>query len=190
MDRGWSEVQILRYLLLAIALSICAYPATAAELLIVQSHQSRPLDQTTRLIMDSCAPGATTLLMSDYAEFDLGRIVREQQPSALIAIGDNALKAALKIRKTPVIYSMALNADESTHGNNITGISMAVSPDNFMKLFKELKLGRVGVIYNPAISRAYIRRAKEAAKRHGVELVNFKINSSKEVDTQLARLTP
>jgi len=83
----------LRILLLAISSIIFAVlPVAAADLLIVQSRHLDVYDQAVRLIQNSCGGSSETLLLSDYAEFDLGRIVREEQPRLVVAIGEQAFK--------------------------------------------------------------------------------------------------
>lgn len=158
------------------------------ELLIVQSQRRPVYDQAVRLIQNSCAASSETQVMSEYAEFDLGRIVREEQPRIVIAIGQQAFMEARKLRRTPVVYSLALNVDEDSLADNINGVSMHVSPDKYLKLFKNLHLHRVGILYNPKISGGWLKRARQAAADAGVELVPLVVNSPREVPAALTRL--
>ncbi len=179
----------MRTLLLAItAIMLSALPASAMELLIVQSQRRPVYDQAVRLIQNSCAASSETQVMSEYAEFDLGRIVREEQPRIVIAIGQQAFMEARKLRRTPVVYSLALNVDEDSLADNINGVSMHVSPDKYLKLFKNLHLHRVGILYNPKISGGWLKRARQAAADAGVELVPLVVNSPREVPAALTRL--
>jgi putative ABC transport system substrate-binding protein len=175
----------LRTLLLCILATILALPANAANILIIQSHRTPQLDQATRLFQNNCAPKHLTYVMSDYAEFDLGRIVREEQPRVVMAIGDNSLKEAQKLRGVKVLYSMALSADEKKLRDNITGITLHASPEQYMKLFRKLGLHRVGVIYSSAKSGAYIERSKKVAAGYGVEMVAVRINAPTETASAL-----
>jgi putative ABC transport system substrate-binding protein len=183
-----SEVQILRYLLLSILTLLLAIPATATDLLIIQSQRRPAYDQAVLLIQNKCATGAETLVMSDYAEFDLGRLVREEQPRQVIVVGEQALKEARKLRRTPIVYTMALNVDENSLGENITGVTMIASPDNYLKLFRKLQLHRIGIIFDPRRSGAYLKRARQAAAGFGIELVAKEVRSPREVPTALDRL--
>jgi putative ABC transport system substrate-binding protein len=165
-----------------------ALPAYAAELLIIQS-QSRPaFDQMVRLIQNGCAKDSETLVMSNYAEFDLGRIVREEQPRLVIAVGDQALKEAKKLRRTPVVFTMALEANEKTLGENITGVTMTASPDHYVKLFRKMQLQRVGVLFDPRRSGSYLGRARQTAAGYGIELISIEVRSAREVPAALSRL--
>lgn len=160
----------------------------ASELLILQSNHSQPISQLTRLVQNSCNYSNRTLVISDYSELDLFRVIREERPTALLAIGDSALSAARKIRNIPVLFSMVLDAHEDQLPPNFTGISMIVSPDRYMKVFTALNLSRVGVIYNKDHTGPYLRRAREAAARSGVELVALQAASPKEIPALLGEL--
>jgi len=179
----------LRTLLLAIsAIMLCALPATAGHLLILQSSRSEPMNQLTRLIQNSQGADNRTLVLSDYAEFDLGRVVREERPAVIVAIGDSALNLARKERRTPVVYLMALDANEDKLGNNVTGVSMIAAPAKYMQMFNALKIRRVGVLYDPNHSGAYLRRAKKAAYNADIELVPLEVRSPRTVAARLATL--
>jgi len=179
----------LRFLFLSItALILAALPVAAADILIVQSQHRQVYDQAVRLIQNSCG-GSDTLVMSDYAEFDLGRVVREEQPRLVMAIGEQAFREASKLRRTPVVYSMTLNVNENALGDNVNGVSMHVAPELYLKLFKKLQLSRIGVLYDPRHSGAYLVRARTAFAGSGVELVSLAIRSPREVPAALKRLS-
>lgn len=178
----------MRCLILAIVLALAPLPATAADALILQSSHTQVMDQMTRLVQNGCTPSNQTLVLSDYAETDIARMVREERPPVVVAIGDRALTEAKKIRNVPVVYSMALNADEESLARNVSGVSVMVAPKSYCKLFTRLNLRRVGVIYDRKKTGAYLNRAREAANSMGVELVALQVRSSKQVLQKLAGL--
>jgi ABC-type uncharacterized transport system substrate-binding protein len=178
----------LRYLLLAIAaLLLSALPAAAADVLIVESRHGQVYDQTVKQIQMRCGTSSETLVMSDYAEFDLGRIVREEQPRIVVAIGEDAYRQARKQRRTAVIYALTLDVDDK-YGDNITGVTMHVAPGKYLQLFKKLQLKRIGILYDPLHSAAWLARAKLAAAGSGVELLPIKVHSPREVPAALKQL--
>ena len=65
---------------------------------------------------------------------------------------------------------------------------MAASPYNYLKLFKKLQLERIGVIYDPRRSGAYLTRARHAAAGFGTELVTVEVHSPRDVPSALDRL--
>lgn len=178
----------MRTFLLCILATVLALPANAANILIIQSHRTPQLDQAARLFQNNCAPKHLTYVMSDYAEFDLGRIVREEQPRVVMAIGDSSLKEAQKLRGVKVLYSMALSTDERKLRDNITGVTLHAAPEQYMRLFKKLGLHRVGVIYSSAKSGAYIERARNIATGYGVELVAMRIEVPTETASALSNM--
>lgn len=172
----------MRYLILSVALVLFSPLASiASDLLILQSNHSQPIAQMTRLVQNSCNSSKRTLVISDYSELDLSRVVREERPSVLLAIGDDALSAARKIRNIPVLFCMVLDAHEDQLPANFTGISMIVSPYSYMKVFTTLNLNRVGVIYHKDHTGPYLRRARETAARNGVELIALQATSPKDI---------
>jgi len=178
----------LRYLLLLILATLLAAPANAAEILIIQSHRNQQFDQTVRQIQNSCGNKSRTYVMGDYAEFDLGRIVREEKPRLVVAVGDRPLKESQKLRTVPVLYTMALTAEEKGPRKNIAGVSMHVAPENYLALLGKLGLRRTGVVYNRNTSGGYIERARKRAAEYGIELVARQIQSPHEVVAALAGL--
>lgn len=178
----------MRILLLAIAALLLALPAFAAELLIVQSQNRPAYDQSVRLIQNNCASGAETLVMSNYAEFDLDRIVREEQPRVVIAVGEQAFKKARNLRRTPVVYALTLNVNENSLGTNINGVSMHVVPDKYMQIFKKLQLRRIAVLYDKRHSGAYLARARKAAAAAGIDLIALEVRSPRDVPATLDHL--
>ena len=165
-----------------------ATPASAVDLLIIQSHRNQQFDQTVRQIQSSCGKKSQTYVMGDYAEFDLGRIVREERPRLIVAVGDKPLKESLKLRSTPVLYTMTLSAGENRLRDSITGVSMHASPKNYLRLFKKLGLQRVGVVYHKGKSGDYIARAEKIAADYGVKLVAAQIKTPQDVAAALTSL--
>jgi len=178
----------LRCLLLLILAALLATPAHTAEILIINSHHSQQFDQTVRQIQNSCGKNSDTYVMGDYAEFDLGRIVREEKPRLVVAVGDRPLKESLKLRQVPVLYTMALTAEENRPRKNIAGVSMHVAPEKYLALLRKLGLRRTGIVYNKNTSGAYIERARKRAAEYGIELVTRQIQSPQEVVAALAGL--
>jgi len=179
----------LRYLILAITtLLVAALPAVAADVLILQGNTTRNMEQVTRLVQNDCGASNRTLVLSDYAELDLARMVREERPSVVVAIGDQAVTAAKKLRRVPVVYGMALNTDEDTLAGNISGVSMMVSPRSYLQLFAALKLHRIGIVHDRNHTGAYMRRAITIANGMGIELVPLQVKSAREVQQRLVEM--
>ena len=179
----------MRALILLITAILCAAPALAEELLIVQSGRDRAGTELQQSVTRAVKVPTELLVLSDYAEVDLPRIVREEQPDVILTIGEAALKSAKKIRGVPVVAVMALSLDANQRiPANVTGIDLRIEPTKYMNVFKSLGLKRVGVEYDPARSGAYLARAQHAAAQAGLELVLRPAKDPKEAVKKLDSL--
>lgn len=183
----------MRSLLFRIALLGCLVLAPlwaeAYEVLILQSSPSPVYDQVLRGVRSARRFSERLLVLSEYSEVDLQRIVREERPLVILALGDEALNLARSVRRLPVVglLSSSLRAVAASHPS-LTGVEVQVAPERYLAIFQVLKSRRVGVIGNPVVSGHYIGRARQAAVRHGIELVVREVESAREVSGQLAAL--
>jgi putative tryptophan/tyrosine transport system substrate-binding protein len=180
---------LIRRALLILALLVPALPAAAADVLVVQSVRSALYEEALKGFRSTCTAELRTLVLSDYADPELSRVVQEERPRLVVALGDGALAQARKIHNRPVLALMALGLPgHEGLPSNLTGIDLFVKPEQYLALFKRIKARRVGVIYNPARTGWYLKMARAAAKQHGVELVLREVDDSRQVMTQLAAL--
>jgi putative ABC transport system substrate-binding protein len=179
----------LRALILLIAALLCAAPALAESLLIVQSNRDRSSTALQQSVTRTVKVPTEVLVLSDYAEVDLARVVREEQPDVILTIGESAFKATRKIRGVPVVAVLALSlgANERIPAN-VTGIDLRIDPARYMTIFKALGLKKIGVAYDPARSGAYIAKAQQAAVLAGIELIPRTVASPKEAVKNLVSL--
>lgn len=130
-----------------------------------------------------------TLVLSDYADADLARVIREERPHLVLAVGDGALAALRKIRKTPVIAVMALGISNPQYSSgNLTGVDLLVKPEQYLALFKRIRTRRIGVIYDPAKTGWYLKLAHAAAAQLGLELVLREVSNPRQAIAQLDSL--
>jgi putative tryptophan/tyrosine transport system substrate-binding protein len=178
-----------RITFLILALLLAAGPATAAEVLVVQSVRSPQYDEALVGFRDSCPGETRTLVLSDYADAELARVVREEHPRLVLAVGDGALAATRRIRSTPVLAVMALGITSQTaRPGNLTGVDLLVKPEQYLALFKKIKVRRVGVVYDPARTERYLQTARSAAKQLGLELVTREVHDPRQTLAQLNSL--
>ena len=171
----------MRALILLIALLFVATPVPADELLILQSRHDRASAELLSNVTRTVPVSTRVVVLDDYAEVDLPRLVREEQPAVVLTIGESALTSVKKIRGVPVVAVMALSLGEKRQiPANITGIDIRIDPTRYMTLFKALGLKRMGVEYNPARSGAYLAKAQHAAAQAGIELLLRPVKNSRE----------
>jgi putative ABC transport system substrate-binding protein len=182
----------LRRLILLIILAVwLAIPGAAwcYDLLIVQSQRSPVYDEVLRGFHSVARFSERVIVMTDYNEIDLVRIVREENPAAIVTLGDKALTAARKARQTPIIALMALSYRAGMAGHSATtGVEVQSPPERYLQIFDTIKSRKVGIIGSAVRSAAYIKQARKAAAAFGIDLVVREVKSPREVPEQLASL--
>ena len=177
----------MRHLLIVIIALAALFPslAQAYEVLVLQSSHNAGYEQVLKGFRSGCSATERVVVLSDYAEVDVIRIVREDRPLLILAIGDTALKAARRIRQTPVVAVMSLGINAKA---NLTGITMFASPEKYCNLFKQLKVHNVGIIHNPDKTGWYLDTAQKAAEKVGIKLIVRKVATPRETLAQLDSL--
>jgi putative tryptophan/tyrosine transport system substrate-binding protein len=179
----------MRQALLIIVVLLLALPAAAAEVLVVQSVRSSMYDEALKGFRSACPADTRTIVLSDYVDAELSRVVQEERPRLVVAVGDGALASVRRVRKTPVLSLMALGLSGRDQSSpNLTGVDLFVNPEQYLSLFRKLKARRIGVIYDPARTGWYLKGARAAARQHGVELVLREVKDPRQVVAQLAAL--
>ena len=179
-----------RLILLIVALAtLLPSLAQAYDILVLQSRRDTGYEEVLKGFHPDLKMSLRVLVMADYAEVDIVRIVREDRPKLILAVGDAALTAARKVQQTPVVAVMSLGIHNMKASHpNLTGIDMFAPPERYVALFKAMKARRVGVIYNPAKSGWYLRQARQTAEAAGVELVTREVAAPRETVDKLAAL--
>jgi putative ABC transport system substrate-binding protein len=164
--------------------------AQAYDVLVLQSRRDPAYEEVLKGLRDEHKASQRVIVLSDYAEVDVVRILREDRPRLILAVGDAALTAARKIRQTPVVALMALGIHSRRASQpNLTGIWMFATPERYISLFRTMKTRRVGVIYNPAKSGWYLRLARQVAEEAGIILVTREVSAPRETIEQLESLS-
>ena len=180
----------MRALFLCIALFILsALPALAMDVLILQSSQSPAYMEALRGFRRDFTGSSNTIVIADYAEVDAVRLVKEERPKLVLAVGDTALAACRKVRQVPVVSLMSLSLTLAKATNpNIGGVGVVAAPERYLNLFKAIGKTRVGVLYDPKRSDGYLKRAQQAARRLGIDLVTREVGNPKESVSRLEQL--
>lgn len=171
-------------------LAFCLPPipcAQGVELLILESSRSQIYSDALRGFRSECRSSEETVHLSDYAEVDVQRLVNEERPRVVVAVGDRALAASRKVHEVPVVALLSLNLNRHAP-DNVGGVAMTVPPREYLNLFHELGLKRVGVFYDPKRSGLYLKRAQQEAKQEGVSLVAEPLRNPRDLQGKLARM--
>ncbi|NTV50289.1 MAG: ABC transporter substrate-binding protein [Geobacteraceae bacterium] len=177
-------MRLLLLIILALA-TLLPSLAQAYDILVLQSSSSSGYAQVLKGFRTNNSASQRVIVMSDYAEVDVVRIVREDRPRLILAVGDTALKAARAVQTIPVVSVMSL---ATISQRNITGITMFASPEQYCKLFTAMSAKRVGIIHNPGKTGWYLEQARIAAENAGIQLVVREVSTAKETPAELATL--
>ena len=160
-----------KFFFLITALLLLAGPALGYDVLLVQSSSNAAYNDIVRGFRSVCTEDSRLVVLSDFGSVDVVRIVREDRPRVIVAVGDEALASVKNVRNTPVVAVMTLGLQNSAARPNVTGIDVFVEPGTFVDVLQAFKASRVGIIYNPGRSGAYVDRAAAAARRAGIDVV-------------------
>ncbi len=128
---------------------------------------------------------------------DLKELIQQEKPALIFALGAKATFAAKlwtrKRQKLPVIFAMVLNWQKYNllgEQSNITGISSHVNPGSqFLNLnMFAPKARRIGVIYSSVHSKEIVEQARQASRIVGLELVEKRIKSNRDLKKQYKKL--
>jgi len=180
----------MRVLMLCIALTLVnLVPAQAAEVLILQSNHSQCYTESLRGFHQGYKKAHHTLVLSDYAEVDLERIVREERPRLVVTLGDKALALGRRVREVPVLALLALSQNSRKPApDNIGGIAMIAAPEEYLRLFSAMKLKRCGVLYDPAKMGRYLKRIEHESRQLGLSLVAEPVTDSRDIQAKLEKI--
>jgi putative ABC transport system substrate-binding protein len=151
----------------------------------------KPFDDALRGFRSVCKAGTKTVVVTDAEGSDIPRMVREQHPQLILAIGAEALKKVKKIREIPIVYLMVLNPKKIIGGSkNIAGVDMNIPPGKYLSLMERLNRSklRIGLLYDPANTEAFVQRIRQTAKARGIEVTAREVRHPQEVPELLSEM--
>ena len=180
----------MRALFLCIVLFLLSVlPAPASDVLILQSSHNSAYSEALKGFRSGFTGTTYTMVLGDYADVDVVRLIKEERPRLVLAVGESALAACRKVRQVPVLSLMSLNLSLSRPANpNIGGVGLVAPPERFLALFKAIGKSRIGVLYDPNRSAGYLKRAHEAAHRLGIDLVLREVRNPRDTAGRLEQL--
>ena len=119
---------------------------------------------------------------------DLADQLKRADPTVVLAIGQKALQMAKSATPNlPIVYCMVLGAGASA-SRTVTGVKLEVAAGGQLEQLRQVNPGakRVGVIYEPRTSGAFMEDAVKAAGRLGLTLVSKPVSEAKEVRQALS----
>lgn len=180
----------MRALRIIVALVVLgALPARAADVLVVRSGRSAASEESLRGFRSEFKGTTQEVVLSDYAEVDVERLVKEERPRLVLAIGDAALAASRKVGQVPVVGMLALSLNLARGASgSVCGISVLPAPERYLELCRAMGARRVGVVHDPGRTGHYLQRARHAARSMGIDLVVREVRNPRETASRLEQL--
>ncbi len=173
-----------KYTLLIFAILLLYAPTVmAGDILVVQSMTIKPYNEALQGCKSVCKAAMHKIVSTEYSEAELQTKVRRSGPGLILAIGQDALAKVRGMRDVPIVYLMVLNPHSLVReSGNITGVSMNISPDRQLSLLRQVlpRAAKIGVIYDPAKSGAFVARARDTADSTNMSLVTKGVRNSRE----------
>lgn len=196
--RGWNVPRYAVGLLLIFLAAIRPEVSAAVDIVILKSADLPSYEQAI-VGFRSGLPPRTELKEYNLAG-DLGRgreiaqRLRAAPPDLVLAVGlKAALAAKLEIVDTPVVFCLVLNpAAQGLPAANMTGIAVRPRPEAQLSALRTVvpNRTRIGVLYDPDQSGAFMREAQESAKKLGVTLVEATVRTSGEIPSAVRTMLP
>jgi putative ABC transport system substrate-binding protein len=168
--------------------AVPAYGADQCRVVVVRSAHLQPHLEVVRGIKQAsnCSVREITLRDAEGTEKILAK-----SPDIVITVGTSGLKKLKEITTLPLIYAMAVPSEAlSCQAANISGVSMDLSPASHLaamrNFFPEKK--RIGVVYDPRNTGAFIEDALKVARAAGLELISQQIHDPSKLSAALSAL--
>jgi putative tryptophan/tyrosine transport system substrate-binding protein len=119
---------------------------------------------------------------------DAAAQLKKADPAVILAVGQKALQVARAAAPaTPTVFCMVLGG---TGSRQVTGVKLEVAPAAQLQLIKQVdpQAKRIGVIYEPKASGAYLEDALKAAGNLGLTLVARPVTDAREVRSALGEI--
>ncbi len=161
-----------------------AASSEAVEIAVIKSADIKPYNDALEGFRSSFDDDVTEIVLSETEPAEALRRVHDSRADAVFAIGMDAVNLARSVGDIPVIYAMVPHHPPLSSGPKpLSGVSMYIPPDRYIASMLELFQGakRIGVIYDPRNSEAYVREALQSAQGRGVDLVVKKASRPADV---------
>ncbi|ANE54665.1 ABC transporter substrate-binding protein [Methylomonas sp. DH-1] len=152
---------------------------SAADILVLQSHDSAPYRQTVQgfsvaLAQRGLHASIETRTVGDEAVAAINEHLRAEAPQLLLALGTPAARATMAAgQTTPVVAGLLLDADELRGKPRLTGVGLDFPPALQWRWLRRLlpEVRHIAVIYDPHRGLPTFEALQQLARADGIELV-------------------
>ncbi len=168
-----------------------AFAQSSFTVVTVQSKKLKPYQEALKGFRTRCDARVKNLYLADSSYEKVLEKIQRIQPDMVLAVGNEALTAVKSINRIPVVYLMVLNPEKVLDNQkNITGVSMNISPkqqlSTLLTTLPDKK--KIGVIYDPSRTGAFIKKAVTAAGSLKADLVLREVRNPTDVPSALMDL--
>jgi putative ABC transport system substrate-binding protein len=186
------RTRFLKFLIAAAALTAfaagCPVHAEAFEVLVVKNADLKPYQDVLQGIRDSCDCEVREFKLQ---EEEKGENVLRKSPDAVVAIGTSAFKKVRELKGVPVIYTMVMPSElAGPLPPTLSGVSMDIDPAAYIASMREVfpRAKRIGIVYDPRYTAAFVGEAAKAAAAAGLELVQKQAHDPRDIPRLLDEL--
>jgi putative ABC transport system substrate-binding protein len=118
---------------------------------------------------------------------DAAEQVKRLDPAVALVVGQRSLQLVhAAMPSTNIVYCMVLGSAAAS-SRTTTGVRLEVPPASQLEQLRQVHPGarRVGVIYQPQVSGAFIEDAVKVSGRLGITLISRPVQDAKEVRTAI-----
>jgi len=114
--------------------------------------------------------------------------VRAARPDLLVTVGQGALESVAGLTGIPVVHLLAVTVPEAlSKRSDVVGIALIVAPDPWVEAFVRTTPGRtrVGVVYDPRRTGAWVERAVAFGGLQGLSVTAVAVSHARGVGEAL-----
>ncbi|HWR72534.1 MAG TPA: ABC transporter substrate binding protein, partial [Nitrospirota bacterium] len=184
--------------IVAAALLVLLFPPSpfisasgAQEVVAIKGYNIKPFNDAIAGFSLACGCRVTELVSSELDEAEIVREIRKIRPTAVFAVGTEALSLTGSIRNIPVVFAMVPNPQSALNeGKNISGIGMNIPAERYLKELNRIlpNVKRVGLVYDPRKTGKYVKRAQDAAVALGIVLTTKEVHGPREVVSAIQKM--
>ncbi len=158
--------------------------AETLKVAVVKGSDIKPYNEALEGFKTSCGCDTKEFIISEMENEGIMEKVLESSPDIVLAIGMDAVMRMRGIKDIPVVYTMVpYSPFLNTVGKNVSGVTMFFSPENYLDAMLDVfpSARRIGVVYDPKNTEAFLKEAEQTARSRRIELVVKKASRPGEV---------
>lgn len=168
----------------------------AADILVLQSHDSTPYQQVLSGFQRSLdqlglAVNYSTQVMDDSGSGSVEQLLKQHQPKLIFSLGTPATRVAIGAKPSiPIVTGLTLGSTTQPPPDNTTGISLDFPAATQWLWLRRLlpEARRVAIIYDPRHGEALFQTLRQQAQVEDIDLIAAPAQAEEDLPSLLQRL--